>query len=94
MNWKRTIGLDNLADEYKYGRSESTGYTSEQKIPDHWVKTTCGYCSVGCGIEIGVKGGFAQSQPSCSRWASSQSRQALPQGPLLSTTSLKPKPVP
>lgn len=55
MNVKRLLGLDNLAEEYKFERSDSTGYTSSQKIPDRWVPTTCGYCSVGCGIEIGVK---------------------------------------
>lgn len=59
MNWKRTLGLDNLSEEYAFARSESTGYVSAQKIPDYWVPTTCGYCSVGCGIEIGVKNGRA-----------------------------------
>ena len=59
MNWKRTLGLDNLSEEYAFARNESTGYTSAKKIPDHWVPTTCGYCSVGCGIEIGVKDGHA-----------------------------------
>ena len=59
MNWKRAIGLDNLAEEYRFGRSESTGYTSSRRIPERWTPTTCGYCSVGCGIEIGVKGGRA-----------------------------------
>lgn len=59
MNWKRTIGLDTLAEDYKFSRSESTGYTSARRIPDRWVSTTCGYCSVGCGIEIGVKDGRA-----------------------------------
>ena len=59
MNWKRTLGLDNLSEEYSFARDESTGYTSAKKIPDHWVPTTCGYCSVGCGIEIGVKDGRA-----------------------------------
>jgi len=59
MNWKRAIGLDNLSEEYAFARGESTGYTSAKKIPDHWVPTTCGYCSVGCGIEIGVKDGRA-----------------------------------
>src|SRR5262249_598065 len=34
-------------------------YTSAKKIPERWVATTCGYCSVGCGIEIGVKDGRA-----------------------------------
>ncbi|MES1257198.1 MAG: nitrate reductase [Acidobacteriota bacterium] len=61
MNWKRAIGLDNLAEEYTFARGESTGYTSARKIPDHWVSTTCGYCSVGCGIEIGVKDGHPVS---------------------------------
>ncbi|MBM3786404.1 MAG: nitrate reductase [Acidobacteria bacterium] len=59
MNWKRLIGIDNLSGEYAFARAESTGYTSAKKIPESWVKTTCGYCSVGCGIEIGVKQGRA-----------------------------------
>jgi anaerobic selenocysteine-containing dehydrogenase len=59
LNWKRAAGLDTLQEDYAYSRDESTGYTSAKKIPDHWVPTTCGYCSVGCGIEIGVKNGRA-----------------------------------
>jgi anaerobic selenocysteine-containing dehydrogenase len=59
MNLLRTLGIDNLREEYAFARSESTGYTSAKKIPDAWVPTTCGYCSVGCGIEIGVKDGKA-----------------------------------
>jgi hypothetical protein len=31
---KRLIGLDNLSEEYKFERSDSTRYTSAQKIPD------------------------------------------------------------
>lgn len=61
MNWKRAIGLDNLSDDYAFARSEETGYTSAKRIADKWVPTTCGYCSVGCGIEIGVKDGQAVS---------------------------------
>ncbi|HEY6340494.1 MAG TPA: molybdopterin-dependent oxidoreductase [Bryobacteraceae bacterium] len=56
---KRAIGLDTLQQDYAYARGETTGYTSAKKIPDRWVSTTCGYCSVGCGIEIGVKHGRA-----------------------------------
>ena len=56
---KRLTGLETLQREYAYARGESTGYTSAKKIPDQWVATTCGYCSVGCGIEIGVKDGRA-----------------------------------
>jgi anaerobic selenocysteine-containing dehydrogenase len=59
MNVKRLIGLDNLASDYAYARHKTTGYTAAKKIPDTWVPTTCGYCSVGCGIEIGVKDGRA-----------------------------------
>jgi anaerobic selenocysteine-containing dehydrogenase len=59
MNIKRLLGLDNLATEYAYSRDEGTGYTAAKKIPEKWVATTCGYCSVGCGIEIGVKDGKA-----------------------------------
>src|SRR5581483_2153081 len=59
MNWQRTLGLDNLREEYAFARDASMGYTSAKKIPDRWVPTTCGYCSVGCGIEIGVKDGRA-----------------------------------
>lgn len=31
------------------------GHISAQKNADHWVKTTCGYCSVGCGMLLGVR---------------------------------------
>ena len=59
MSIRRWIGLDNGSDDYAYARSDSTGYTSARKIADRWVPTTCGYCSVGCGMEIGVKNGKA-----------------------------------
>jgi assimilatory nitrate reductase catalytic subunit len=59
MNLLRVLGIDNLAGEYSYSRSDETGYTSSKKIADKWVPTTCGYCSVGCGIEVGVKNGKA-----------------------------------
>jgi assimilatory nitrate reductase catalytic subunit len=55
MNVKRLIGLDNLAADYAYARAPETGYTSAKRIPTKWVATTCGYCSVGCGMEIGVR---------------------------------------
>jgi anaerobic selenocysteine-containing dehydrogenase len=61
MSLKQLIGLDNRGEEYAFRRDDATGYTSSRKIPATWVPTTCGYCSVGCGIEIGVKGGKAVS---------------------------------
>ena len=61
MNLKRMLGLDTLEEKYSYATDPLTGYTSTQKIPDRWVSTTCGYCSVGCGMFIGVKDGRAVS---------------------------------
>lgn len=61
MNLSRKLGLDILANEYAYGSDPQYGYTSEQKIPERWVATTCGYCSVGCGMFVGVKHGRAVS---------------------------------
>src|SRR5712692_9416975 len=61
MNLKRQVGLDILEKKYAYAHDPVMGYTSEQKIPTHWVATTCGYCSVGCGMFIGVTDGRAVS---------------------------------
>jgi anaerobic selenocysteine-containing dehydrogenase len=61
VNLKRTLGLDILSEKYAYASDPVTGYTSAQKIPERWVATTCGYCSVGCGMFIGVKDGKAVS---------------------------------
>ncbi len=61
MNLKRLLGLDIAAERYAYGTDPVTGYVSAQTMADRWVPTTCGYCSVGCGMFIGVKGGRAVS---------------------------------
>jgi assimilatory nitrate reductase catalytic subunit len=60
--WKkisRFLGIDTAADKYRYGVDPVFGYMSAAKIPERWVKTTCGYCSVGCGMYLGVKDGKA-----------------------------------
>lgn len=59
MKFSRLLGLDTRADRYAYGVDPVAGFTSAQRIPDVWVPTTCGYCSVGCGMFIGVKDGRA-----------------------------------
>ena len=59
MSLKRNLGLDILSEKYAYATDETTGYTSARKIPDNWVATSCGYCSVGCGMFVGVKDGRA-----------------------------------
>ena len=61
MNIKRLIGLDTLAERYAYAEDPAAGYISASKVPDTWVATTCGYCSVGCGMFVGVKDGRAVS---------------------------------
>ena len=61
MNVKRLLGLDIRAADYAYVTDPVMGHTSARKIPDRWVRTTCGYCSVGCGMFIGVKQGRAVS---------------------------------
>ena len=61
MTLKEMLGLDTRADRYRYEIDPVAGYVSAQKIPDRWVPTTCGYCSVGCGMFIGVKDGRAVS---------------------------------
>src|SRR5438309_4002263 len=61
MSLKRQLGLDILEEKYAYASDPVMGHTSEHKIPDTWVSTTCGYCSVGCGMFIGVKDGRAVS---------------------------------
>lgn len=55
------LGIDILSEKYSYAEDAQYGHTSAQKIPDRWVATTCGYCSVGCGMFVGVKGGRAVS---------------------------------
>jgi assimilatory nitrate reductase catalytic subunit len=59
MNWKRIAGLDTLADQYAYTQDPERGYVSASRLADHWVPTTCGYCSVGCGMLVGVREGKA-----------------------------------
>ena len=61
LTLKRVLGLDTHADHYAYASDPVMGHTAERKIPDRWVETTCGYCSVGCGMFIGVKDGRAVS---------------------------------
>ena len=59
MNIKRLLGFDTRRQAYAYGHDPDYGYTSTAKIPERWVPTTCGYCSVGCGMHIGVSDGKA-----------------------------------
>jgi anaerobic selenocysteine-containing dehydrogenase len=58
MQWlARRSGLDIRSSEYSYGPDPVLGFTAVRKHADHWVNSTCGYCSVGCGMQLGVKDG-------------------------------------
>jgi anaerobic selenocysteine-containing dehydrogenase len=56
---RRLLGIDIAREKYAYATDPRFGYISESRVADTWVKTTCGYCSVGCGMLIGVKDGKA-----------------------------------
>ncbi|MBU0720207.1 nitrate reductase [bacterium] len=56
---KDFLGFDIKADKYKLSADPQFGMISDEKKPDKWVFSTCGYCGVGCGLYIGVKEGKA-----------------------------------
>lgn len=53
----RRSGLDIRSGEYSYGHDPVLGFTASRKHADRWVNSTCGYCSVGCGMQLGVRDG-------------------------------------
>ncbi len=54
-------GLDTRASKYSYAEDPVLGFTSSRKHADRWVNSTCGYCSVGCGMQLGVRDGHVVS---------------------------------
>lgn len=50
-------GLDIRSAKYSYGEDPVLGFSSSRKHAERWVNSTCGYCSVGCGMQLGVKDG-------------------------------------
>ena len=55
----RALGIDTRREKYAYQRDPRFGHIAVSRVADTWVKTTCGYCSVGCGMLVGVKDGKA-----------------------------------
>ncbi len=51
------INNDIKEDKYSYTKDTKFGTIAKDKAPNKWVKSTCGYCGVGCGLYIGVKDG-------------------------------------
>jgi anaerobic selenocysteine-containing dehydrogenase len=58
---RRALGIDTRQSEYTYQKDPRFGHISSTRVADKWVKTTCGYCSVGCGMLVGTKDGKAVS---------------------------------
>jgi ferredoxin-nitrate reductase len=56
---KRLTGIDTRPEKYAYAHDPLYGHISESRVAERWVKTTCGYCSVGCGMLVGVRGNKA-----------------------------------
>jgi anaerobic selenocysteine-containing dehydrogenase len=52
-------GVGHGGERYRYEVDPRFGPMSASRRPDHWVRTTCGYCSVGCGMLLGVRDGRA-----------------------------------
>ncbi len=52
---KKFLGFDIKEDKYALVDDPFFGKVAKAKAPDKWVRSTCGYCGVGCGLYIGVK---------------------------------------
>jgi assimilatory nitrate reductase catalytic subunit len=54
---KSFLGTDIKEDKYSLVDDSTFGKVAKVKAPDKWIRSTCGYCGVGCGLYIGVKDG-------------------------------------
>lgn len=52
---QRLLGLDHGGDRYRYVVDPVRGPVHESRAAERWVRSTCGYCSVGCGMLLGVR---------------------------------------
>jgi len=55
--FKKIISTDIKEEKYSYTKDMKFGIIAKNNAPDKWVRSTCGYCGVGCGLYIGVKDG-------------------------------------
>jgi anaerobic selenocysteine-containing dehydrogenase len=56
---KDRLGVGHGGERYGYSSDARFGPMSASRVPERWVRTTCGYCSVGCGMLVGVRDGAA-----------------------------------
>ncbi len=52
---KDFLKLDIKNERYSLIDDPKFGKVSKEKRPDRWIRSTCGYCGVGCGLYIGVR---------------------------------------
>ena len=57
FNLKDFLGVDIKNEKYALADDKKFGKVALKNAPDNWVRSTCGYCGVGCGLYIGVKDG-------------------------------------
>ncbi|MCB0976642.1 MAG: nitrate reductase [Acidimicrobiales bacterium] len=55
----KVLGVHHGGANYRYVDSPGQGPVIASRAAEAWVRTTCGYCSVGCGMRIGVRDGVA-----------------------------------
>lgn len=55
--FKKFTTTDIKEDKYSYTKDTTFGTIAKNNAPTKWVRSTCGYCGVGCGLYIGVKDG-------------------------------------
>lgn len=51
------LGFDHGGERYAYRDDPRFGPINSYQTPERWLSTTCGYCSVGCGMIVGVTDG-------------------------------------
>ena len=56
---RRALGIDTRQSDYTFQRDPRFGHVASARVADTWTRTTCGYCSVGCGMLVGTKDGKA-----------------------------------
>lgn len=54
---KEFLKFDIKNEKYALTNDAQFGKVALSKAPTSWVRSTCGYCGVGCGLYIGVKNG-------------------------------------
>jgi len=56
---KEFLNFDIKEEKYSLQDDKTFGKVASKKAPTSWVRSTCGYCGVGCGLYIGVKDGIS-----------------------------------